>query len=147
MSKENSNPALESSLRLVWRRTQERHISAGFLAIAHWGTPLFLAGMTLDWFAYLPTNGRILVLLIIVSASLFQAWRKGWRFLRTFDPTLTALEIEGTFDDCQKLVKQAFLDKELCQARTLTSANSINIARLIPQAFYYFYAISSQCYY
>ena len=107
MSKENSNPALESSLRLVWRRTQERHISAGFLAIAHWGTPLFLAGMTLDWFAYLPTNGRILVLLIIVSASLFQAWQKGWRFLRTFDPTLTALEIEDHLGGMESLLVTA----------------------------------------
>ena len=51
---------------------------------------------------------------------------------------MTALEIEGTFDDCQRLVKQAFLDPVLRSNRNLTSANSINIARLIPQSFYYF---------
>ncbi|MDX1908120.1 MAG: threonine synthase [Bacteroidia bacterium] len=53
---------------------------------------------------------------------------------------ITALEVAGTFDDCQALVKQAFLDQELQAALRLTSANSINIARLIPQAMYYFRA-------
>ena len=60
--------------------------------------------------------------------------------LTTFGHNITALEIEGTFDDCQKIVKKAFLDHELGKRFSLTSANSINIARLIPQSFYYFYA-------
>ncbi|MEJ2883390.1 threonine synthase [Pedobacter sp. GR22-6] len=51
-----------------------------------------------------------------------------------------AIEVDGTFDDCQALVKQAFADEELNQRLRLTSANSINIARLIPQTFYYFNA-------
>ena len=58
--------------------------------------------------------------------------------LTTIGANVTALEIAGTFDDCQRLVKQAFLDSELREKRNLTSANSINIARLIPQSFYYF---------
>ncbi|MEQ8170008.1 MAG: threonine synthase [Candidatus Eremiobacterota bacterium] len=62
--------------------------------------------------------------------------------LTTHGNNITALEIDGTFDDCQKLVKEAFLDKELTGILSLTSANSINIARLIPQSFYYFYACS-----
>lgn len=53
---------------------------------------------------------------------------------------VTALEVEGTFDDCQHLVKQAFNDLQLAEKIRLTSANSINVARLIPQMFYYFYA-------
>lgn len=53
---------------------------------------------------------------------------------------ITALEVNGTFDDCQALVKQAFLDAELIDKIRLSSANSINIARLIPQSFYYFEA-------
>lgn len=59
----------------------------------------------------------------------------------TLGNNITALEIDGTFDDCQALVKQAFLDKELNNKFTLTSANSINLARLLPQSFYYFYAL------
>ncbi|NOX65027.1 MAG: threonine synthase [Chlorobi bacterium] len=58
--------------------------------------------------------------------------------LTTFDKNITALEIEGTFDDCQKLVKSAFVDNEINSKMKLSSANSINIARLIPQSFYYF---------
>ncbi|WP_394993744.1 threonine synthase [Emticicia sp.] len=57
--------------------------------------------------------------------------------LTTVGENVRALEVSGTFDDCQKLVKQAFLDKELTEKFDLASANSINIARLIPQAFYY----------
>jgi len=62
--------------------------------------------------------------------------------LTTMGENITALEVAGTFDDCQRLVKQAFVDPELSRTFTLTSANSINIARLIPQSFYYFYAYS-----
>lgn len=58
----------------------------------------------------------------------------------TLGQNITALEIEGTFDDCQRLVKTAFLDKELNEKLVLTSANSINVARFLPQAFYYFNA-------
>jgi threonine synthase len=60
--------------------------------------------------------------------------------LTTNGQNIRALEIDGTFDDCQALVKQAFTDPELNAKYRLTSANSINIARLIPQTFYYFNA-------
>lgn len=60
--------------------------------------------------------------------------------LCTNGQNIRALEIDGTFDDCQALVKQAFNDSEVNSRLRLTSANSINIARLIPQSFYYFYA-------
>lgn len=60
--------------------------------------------------------------------------------LTTLGHNVTALEVEGTFDDCQRLVKEAFLDAELSEKYNLASANSINIARLIPQSFYYFAA-------
>lgn len=58
----------------------------------------------------------------------------------TLGHNITALEINGTFDDCQRLVKSAFLDKELNNTLVLTSANSINVARFLPQSFYYFNA-------
>jgi threonine synthase len=58
----------------------------------------------------------------------------------TLGSNITALEVEGTFDDCQRLVKTAFLDADLKKQFFLTSANSINIARLIPQSFYFFHA-------
>lgn len=58
----------------------------------------------------------------------------------TLGKNITAIEIDGVFDDCQSLVKQAFMDGELNANKKLTSANSINVARFLPQAFYYFYA-------
>ncbi len=58
----------------------------------------------------------------------------------TLGKNITALEVDGTFDDCQALVKAAFMDEELNAKMKLTSANSINVARFLPQAFYYFYA-------
>ncbi|MDJ1493758.1 threonine synthase [Cytophagaceae bacterium DM2B3-1] len=58
----------------------------------------------------------------------------------TLGKNITALEVTGTFDDCQRLVKTAFADTALREKLYLTSANSINIARLLPQSFYYFYA-------
>jgi len=64
------------------------------------------------------------------------------KMLATMGENITALEIQGTFDDCQRLVKQAFADKDLKQKLFLTSANSINIIRLIPQIFYYIYAFA-----
>lgn len=58
----------------------------------------------------------------------------------TLGQNTTALEIDGTFDDCQRLVKHAFMDSDLKTRMTLTSANSINVARFLPQSFYYFHA-------
>ena len=58
----------------------------------------------------------------------------------TLGQNITALEIDGVFDDCQALVKNAFMDEELNAHMRLTSANSINVARFLPQSFYYFWA-------
>jgi len=60
--------------------------------------------------------------------------------LTTLGKNIHALEVNGSFDDCQRMVKQAFADKELQQQLFLTSANSINVARWLPQQFYYFFA-------
>jgi threonine synthase len=61
--------------------------------------------------------------------------------LTTLGKNIHSLEVDGTFDDCQKMVKQAFADHDLTGKLFLTSANSINVARWLPQQFYYFYAL------
>ena len=58
----------------------------------------------------------------------------------TLGQNITAIEVDGVFDDCQALVKTAFMDADLRASKRLTSANSINVARFLPQSFYYFYA-------
>lgn len=60
--------------------------------------------------------------------------------LTTLGQNITALEVEGTFDDCQDMVKKAFLDDDLTSVMQLTSANSINVARWLPQLFYFMFA-------
>ena len=61
--------------------------------------------------------------------------------LTTQGHNITSLEVDGVFDDCQEMVKTAFLDETLKPHRNLTSANSINVARWLPQSFYYFFAV------
>lgn len=60
----------------------------------------------------------------------------------TLGQNITAYEVSGVFDDCQRMVKDAFMDKQLNEEKILTSANSINLARFLPQSVYYFYALS-----
>ena len=62
--------------------------------------------------------------------------------LTTLGDNVLALEVEGSFDDCQRMVKEAFRDPEMADRLNLTSANSINVGRLIPQSFYYMYAFA-----
>ena len=62
--------------------------------------------------------------------------------LTTLGENITAIEVDGVFDDCQSIVKQAFLDDELNKKLSLTSANSINVARWLPQSLYYFLAVA-----
>ena len=65
------------------------------------------------------------------------------RQLTTLGGNVTALEVTGSFDDCQRMAKEAFLDRDLARAFQLTSANSISLGRLIPQAFYYIHAAAA----
>jgi len=107
MTNENQESTLGSGLRAVWSRTQRRHLFAGLLALCRWGIPLFLAGMAIDWLAYLPTAGRVVILLVLVCVSLYQAWRHGWRHIRGFEPTRTALEVEDHLGELESLLVTA----------------------------------------
>ena len=107
MTNDNQESTLGSGLRAVWNRTQRKHLFAGLLALCRWGIPLFLAGMVIDWLAYLPTAGRATVLLVLVCISFYQAWRHGWRHLRGFEPTRTALEIEDQHGGLESLLVTA----------------------------------------
>jgi threonine synthase len=83
---------------------------------------------------FLNVNG-INVIVLFPSGKISKIQEKQ---ITTLGNNITAVEIEGTFDDCQSLVKTAFVDEELNSKLNLSSANSINIGRLIPQTFYYF---------
>ncbi len=94
MTQPKQNPALESCVQAVWSRTQRKHQVSGLLALCRWGIPLFFLGMLIDRYAYLPGIGRAAILLILLTTSLYQAWRHGWRKLHTFDSKRTAMAIE-----------------------------------------------------
>lgn len=81
----------------------------------------------------------IKVVLLFPSGKISEIQRKQ---MTTLGGNVQAVAIEGSFDDCQRLVKQAFADSDLRTHLRLTSANSINIARLLPQSFYYFRAVA-----
>lgn len=95
MNMEHQPSALNVCLHAVWRRTQKRHLSAGLLALGIWGIPIFLTGVVVDWFAFLPAFGRLVVLIVLLAVSFYQAWRHGWRHLRRFDAKRSALQIEN----------------------------------------------------
>ena len=78
---------------------------------------------------------RIQVVILYPSGKVSKVQEKQ---LTTLGQNITALEVDGVFDDCQEMVKTAFLDKDI--TKTLTSANSINVARWLPQMFYFFFA-------
>jgi len=107
MSKDKQESALEPGLRAVWNRTRQRHFFAGLLALCRWGIPLFLLGVTIDWLTYLPSSGRAVVLLVLVSVSFYRAWKHGWRHIRGFDATRTALEVEDRHGGLESLLVSA----------------------------------------
>ena len=122
MSKAHPKPVLESRLRAVWLLTQRKHISAGFLAMFRWGIPLFLLGMAIDRLTYLPTAGRAVILAILVAVSLYKAWRHGWRHLRLFNATRTALEVERQHGGLESLLVTAVQFSESTMAPGTSAA-------------------------
>ncbi|MFK7909661.1 MAG: hypothetical protein AB8F34_03580 [Akkermansiaceae bacterium] len=112
MSKELPKSALEPCLRTVWQRAQRKHMSSGLLALFRWGIPLFLLGMTIDWLSYMPTFGRVVILAIVLGVSLYKAWQHGWRKLRSFSASRTALEVEEQHGGLESLLVTAVQFRE-----------------------------------
>lgn len=104
MTPSHPNPALESCVRAVWTRTQRKHQISGLLALCRWGIPLFFLGMLIDRYAYLPGIGRAAILLILLTVSLYQAWKHGWRKLHAFDSKRTAMAIEEQQDGLNSIL-------------------------------------------
>ena len=98
---------LESRIRSVWTREQTRHLAAGLFSFVRWLIPLFLLGMLIDWVTYMPVGGRVVILLVILSVSLFRAWRAGWRELRPFNIVHTALQLESRHGELKSLLVSA----------------------------------------
>lgn len=98
---------LDAQIRTVWKRTQFLHLTAGTLALCRWAIPLFLIGMTIDWMTYMPTPGRVVIMGLVLFVSFYKAWQCGWRHIRSFDATHTALRIEKHHDGLESLLVSA----------------------------------------
>lgn len=98
---------LNTRLRGVWRRQQSLHLFVGALALLQWFIPIILVCIFIDWMTYMPTTGRLAMLLALISVSLFQVWRTGWRHLRSFESARTALQLESHLGGLQSLFVSA----------------------------------------
>ena len=121
-------PSLKSCLHAVWRRKQLKHMIAGLLAMCRWGIPFFFIGMIIDRFAYLPSAGRAVVLVILLVVSFYQAWKHGWRKLRRFDTTQAALDIESQHGGLESLLVTA-VQFEGTEATSGTSKSLLEATR------------------
>jgi len=98
---------LYSRVGAVWRREQVLHIAAGTLALCRWGIPLFLGGVAVDWMADLSALGRVAILGVLLSVSIWKAWRAGWRHVRAFNVTHAALRMEKHVGGLESLLVTA----------------------------------------
>jgi len=98
---------LDARIRSVWVRGQALHLLAGALVFLRWLVPLFLLGVLIDWMTYMPTAGRVLILMVVVGVPLYRAWRWGWQHLRPFNAVRTALQLEARHGELQSLLVSA----------------------------------------
>ena len=98
---------LDSRIWAVWRRRQTLYFVAGLLAFCRWAIPLFLAGMWIDWMTYMPTPGRVAILMMLLAVSFYRAWRCGWQHLRPFNAVRAGLQLETHHGNLQSLLVSA----------------------------------------
>lgn len=98
---------LDSRIKSVWQRSQMLHVISGILAFCRWGVPLFLLAVFVDWMTYMPASGRVAFLITLLAVSFYKAWRCGWRHLRAFDATHTALLLEKQHGGLESLLVSA----------------------------------------
>jgi len=118
---------LSSYVRAVWRRGQTLHVTAGMLAVCRWGVPVFLVGVAIDWLTDLPAPGRVVILVTLLTVSVYKAWRCGWRHAGAFNATHTALRIEEHLGGLESLLVTAVQFRE-SELRPGTSASLRDLA-------------------
>lgn len=107
MSEPNQRKILDARLMEVWRRDQKLHRTTGLLTFFRWAMLLFLVGMAVDWLLDLPAAARVLALVLILVVAILKAWQHGWRNLRKYDATHTALQVETKHGGMESLLVTA----------------------------------------
>ncbi|MEM6257192.1 MAG: hypothetical protein AAGI37_02620, partial [Planctomycetota bacterium] len=98
---------LDARIRATWVREQTLHLLGGLLAFVRWLIPLFLLCVLIDWLTYMPTLGRVVMLLMLLAVSLQRAWSCGWKHVRPFDAVRTALKLEARHGELRSLLVSA----------------------------------------
>jgi len=98
---------LDSRIRAVWQRGQMLHLAAGMLALFRRAVLVFLVAVAVDWMTDMPVAGRVVILVALLAVSLYKAWQCGWRNLRAFDATHTALQLENHHGGLESLLVSA----------------------------------------
>ena len=107
MTEHHQPNLLDARLRSVWRRDQVLNHTAGLLSFCRWALLLFLIGMAVDWLVDLPAAGRVGILVVLIVVALSKARQSGWRYLRRFDPSRTALRVEKHHGGLESLLVTA----------------------------------------
>ncbi|MDB4393414.1 hypothetical protein N9Z74_00500, partial [bacterium] len=107
MSESSQSKILDARLREVWRRDQTLHRSTGFLTFCRWVLLLFLFGVAVDWLFDLPAAGRVVILVALLIVAICKGWQYGWRHLRKYDASHTALQVEKNHGGMESLLVTA----------------------------------------
>ena len=110
---------LDSRIKSVWLRSQILHFSAGLLTFFRWAIPMFLLGVFIDWMTYMPSVGRVVIVIALILVSIYKAWRGGWCNLRTFNARHTALQIESYHGNLNSLLISALQFRESGEGNSL----------------------------
>ncbi len=98
---------LDARMKSVWRRSQMLQLTSGALAFCRWAVLMFIAGVAVDWMLEIPTPGRVVILTLLLTISLYKAWQCGWRNLHAFNATHTALQLETHHGGLESLLVSA----------------------------------------
>jgi len=110
---------LDSRIKSVWLRSQILHFSVGLLTFFRWSIPLFLLGVFIDWMTYMPSVGRMVMVIVLLLLSVYKAWRAGWCNLRSFNARHTALQIESSHGDLNSVLISALQFRESGDSNSL----------------------------
>ena len=122
---------LDSRIKAVWKRSQMLHVASGLLRLCRWVGLMFVVAVTIDWLIDIPAVGRGGVLVALLSISLCAAWKCGWRNLRVFDATRTALRLESHHGGLESLLVSAV---QLRDSETIAGTSKSMREKTIRQA-------------
>ena len=125
---------LDTRIKAVWQRGQMLHLAAGLLAFCRWAVLLFLVAVAVDWMMDMPVAGRVAILVTLLAVSLYKAWQGGWRNLRAFDATHTALQVENHHGGLESLLVSAVQLRDPAAAGGASGALRDRTCRLAEEA-------------